>query len=219
MSGDLTCLATLCLRQRLSVCTGSVTCISSVPDLVRHQPAPIPDALPGQKPSESATWRQLARLSSASSSAQKESEAASWQLLTGHVSGHLKLWQGSEQSPLQALAVIRAAPNSPVKSLIILHQLHLVCSAHDNGQVRLYTIPHQPEELQFLPFQQAAERQRLPTVTMASTSFEAHKSGLQQCVAGDTGLVTVGAFGSIMVWPEAELRSIAHRASLRLPGR
>lgn len=74
-------------------------------------------------------------------------------------------------------------------------------------------------ELQVLPSQQTGEGQPLHLLSLASTSFEAHRSGLQMCVVGDSGLVSVGAFGSIMVWPEAELRSVAHAAGLRLVGR
>ncbi len=223
------------------MCAGSVTCISPVPDLVKHQPLPSSSfPLPSQKASEAATWQRLTRLSS-TSPAQKRTEASTWQLLTGHVSGHLKLWQGSQQNLLQALAVIRAVGDSPVKSLVVLQQLQVVCSAHATGQIMLCVMPDQPAELQVLPsqqvskgqplpfqqagegqpllFQQAGEGQPLHLLPLASTSFEAHRSGLQMCVAGDSGLVSVGAYGSIMVWPEAELRSVAHAAGLSLTGR
>jgi len=198
---------------------GSVTCISPVPDLVKYQSLPSSSfPLPRQKSSEAATSQRLTRLSSASPG-QKQTEVATWQLLTGHVSGHLKLWQGSQQNLLQALAVIRAVGDSPVKSLVILQQLQAVCSAHANGQIMLCIMPDQSAELQVLPSQQAGEGQALHLLSLASTRFEAHRSGLQMCVAGDSGLVSVGAFGSIMVWPEAELRSAAHAAGLRLAGR
>ena len=88
-------------------------------------------------------------------------------------------------------------------------------------------MPDQSAELQVLPSQQAGEGQPLPfwqagegqplhLLPLASASFEAHRSGLHMCVARDSGLVSVGAFGSIMVWPEAELRSAAHAAGLQL---
>ena len=216
--------------QSPSVHAGSVTCISPVPDLVKHQPLPSSSfPLPSQKASEAATWQRLTRLSS-TSHGQKQTEAATWQLLTGHVSGHLKLWQGSQQNLLQALAVIKAVGDSPVKSLVVLQQLQVVCSAHANGQIMLCVMPDQPAELQVLPSQQAGEGQPLPfqqagegqplhLLPLASTCFEAHRSGLQMCVAGDSGLVSVGAHGSIMAWPEAALRSAAHAAGIQLAGR
>ncbi len=238
--------------QSPSVHAGSVTCISPVPDLVKHQPLPSSSfPLPSQKASEAATWQRLTRLSS-TSHGQKQTEAATWQLLTGHVSGHLKLWQGSQQNLLQALAVIKAVGDSPVKSLVVLQQLQVVCSAHANGQIMLCVMPDQSAELQGLPSQQAGEGQPLPfqqagegqplpfqqagegqplpfqqagegqplhLLPLASTCFEAHRSGLQMCVAGDSGLVSVGAHGSIMAWPEAALRSAAHAAGIQLAGR
>lgn len=198
---------------------GSVTCISPVPDIVKHQPLPSSSfPLPSQKPSEAATWQRLTRLSSTPPS-QKQTDAASWQLLTGHVSGHLTLWQGSQQNLLQALAIIRAVGNSPVKSLVVLEQLQAVCSAHANGQIMLCVMPDQSAGLQVLPSQQAGEGQALHLLPLASTCIEAHRSGLQVCVEGDLGLVSVGALGSITVWPEAELRSVAHAAGLQLAGR
>ncbi len=209
---------------------GAVTCISPIPDSVKYQPLPSSSfPLPSQKPSEAATWQQLTRLSS-TTPGQKQTDAATWQLLTGHVSGHLKLWQGSQQNLLQALAVIRAMGDSPVKSLVVLPQLQVVCSAHANGQIMLCVMPDQSAELQALRTQQAGEGQPLPSqqagegqalhlLPLASTCLEAHRSGLQMCVAGDSGLVSVGAHGSIMVWPEAELRSAAHTAGLQLAAR
>ncbi|DBB01412.1 TPA: hypothetical protein ACH3X1_000077 [Trebouxia sp. C0004] len=209
---------------------GAVTCIAPVPDLVRHQPLPSSAfPLPSQKVSEAAIWQRLTRLSSTSPD-QKQPKAATWQLLTGHVSGHLKLWQGSQQNLLQPLAVIRAVGDSPVKSLVILQQLQAVCSAHANGQIMLCVMPDQLAELQGLPSQQAGDGQPLPSqptgegqplhlLPLASTRFQAHRSGLRMCVAGDSGLVSVGAFGSMMVWPEAELRSVAHAAGLCLTDR
>lgn len=216
--------------QSPSVHAGSVTCITPVPDLAINQPLPSSSfPLPSQKPSEAATWQRLTRLSS-TSHGQEQTKVATWQLLTGHVSGHLKLWQGSQQNLLQALAVIRAVGDSPVKSLVVLQQLKVVCSAHANGQIMLCVMPDQPAELQVLPSQQAGEGQPLPfqqagegqplhLLPLPSTSFKAHRSGLQMCVAGDSGLVSVGAYGSIIVWPEAELRSVAHAAGLQLAGR
>ena len=198
---------------------GAVTCISPVPDLVKHQPLPSSSfPLPSQKASEAATWQRLTLLSS-TSPGQQQTEVATWQLLTGHVSGHLKVWQGSQQNLLQALAIIRAVGDSPVKSLVVLQQLQAVCSAHANGQIMLCVMPDQSAELQALPSQQAGEGQPLHVLPLASTRFEAHRSGLHMCVAGDSGLVSVGALGSIMVWPEAELRSVAHAAGLQLAGR
>lgn len=184
---------------------GSVTCIAPVPDLVRCQSCIASSS--SQSPS------------STSLPSQKTSDAATWQLLTGHMTGHMKLWQASQQNPLQALAIIRAACSSPVMSLVTLPHLFLICTAHASGHITLHVISDQSEKQQILPFQQPDEGQHLPTIMLPFSGFEAHKSGLQQCVEGDTGLVSIGAFGSITVWPEAELRSTAHSTGLALPGR
>lgn len=180
--------------------TGCITCICAVPHLVQHESPYFT-----QDPS------------STSESGRKPVAIDTWQLLTGHTSGHMRLWQASQQNPLQTLAIIRAAANSPVKSLVILRNLHLICSAHAAGYITLHIIPEQPQKQASLV--QQADQTSLPSLLLASSSFEAHKSGLQQCVEGDTGLVSVGAFGSIMVWPEAELRSTVNNAGFMLPGR
>ena len=48
---------------------------------------------------------------------------------------------------------------------------------------------------------------------------QAHKSGLQHLVGGEVGLVSLGTFGSIMLWPVAELRALAETSGLLLPSR
>ena len=152
------------------------------------------------------------RGSTLSATTQKLAAQQPGQLLTGHVSGHMKLWSTSQQSPVQALAVIRAVSNSPVRSLVILPDLSLICSAHTDGQIVLQQIPAESQR-QLLPVPQEGAA-TLPSVMLPLSSIQAHKSGLQQCVAGYTGLISVGAFGSIMAWPEAELRSLAFQDRL-----
>ena len=124
----------------------------------------------------------------------------------------MKLWQASHQEPLQALAIIRAARNSPVQSLVLLPGLHLICSCHLDGHIALFITPDPSSPHQCLPAYQIDGS--LPILTLPSAVFEAHKSGLQQCVAGYTGLVSLGAFGSIMVWPRAELQGMLSNAGL-----
>ena len=50
-------------------------------------------------------------------------------------------------------------------------------------------------------------------------AVQAHKSGLQHLVGGEVGLVSLGTFGSIMLWPVAELRALAENSGLLLPNR
>ena len=47
--------------------------------------------------------------------------------------------------------------------------------------------------------------------------LQTHRSGLVQAVGGDSGVITRGCFGTITLWPEAELRSLAEAAGFVLP--
>ena len=47
--------------------------------------------------------------------------------------------------------------------------------------------------------------------------LQTHRSGLVQAVGGDSGVITRGRFGTITLWPEAELRSLAEAAGFVLP--
>ena len=169
---------------------GFASCITAVPELLQT---------PGSSATQSHTSTHLPE--------QKQT----WQMLTGHASGHMKLWQATDQDPLQALAVIRAARNSPVQSLVMLTKLNLICSAHSDGHISLFVTPEHSAHLWLPSFQ---IDNHLPALNLPSASFEAHKSGLRQCMAGDTGLVSLGAFGSIMVWPEAELKAVVSSGGL-----
>ena len=50
-----------------------------------------------------------------------------------------------------------------------------------------------------------------------SCVLQTHRSGLVQAVGGDSGVITRGRFGTITLWPEAELRSLAEAAGFVLP--
>ena len=47
--------------------------------------------------------------------------------------------------------------------------------------------------------------------------LQAQKGGLVHAVGSGSAIVTSGRFGSIMLWPEAELRSVAEAAGFVLP--
>ena len=175
---------------------GYCTCIAAVPELLQ-----TPTSAPAQTPTSPSLPLRC-----------KPPGPATWQMLTGHRTGHLKLWQASHQEPLQALAIIRPARNSPVQSLVVLPSLHLICSAHLDGYIALYITPSPSSPHQCIPAHQIDGS--LPALILPSAVFEAHRSGLQQCVAGDTGLVSLGAFGSIMVWPRTELQGMLGNAGL-----
>lgn len=173
---------------------GYCTCIAPVPELLLTSSlvqTPTPASLaPSHKPPASATW----------------------QMLTGHRLGHVQLWQASHQGPLQALAIIRAPRSSPVQSLVVLQDLHLICSGHLDGHIALHITPRSASAHQCIPPCQVDGS--LPALTLPTATFEAHRSGLQNCVAGDSGLVSLGALGSIMVWPRAELQGMLSNAGL-----
>lgn len=47
--------------------------------------------------------------------------------------------------------------------------------------------------------------------------MQAHRSGMVTAIGANTGIITCGIFGSVMWWPEAELRSSVVAAGMRLP--
>ena len=190
-----TCLVSLS-RAHGCLHAGCCTCIAAVPELLQ-----TPTSAPAQTPTPPSS--QLSY---------KPPGSASWQMLTGHRTGHVKLWQASYQERLQALAVITPSRNSPVQSLVVLPSLHLICLGHLDGHIALYIIPDPSSPHQCIPAHQIDGS--LPALPLPSAAFEAHRSGLQQCVAGDTGLLSLGALGSIMVWPRAELQSTLSNAGL-----
>ena len=53
---------------------------------------------------------------------------------------------------------------------------------------------------------------------MVVQTLQAHRSGMVLAIGANSGIVTCGIFGSIMWWPEAELRSSLEAAGLSLPG-
>lgn len=55
-------------------------------------------------------------------------------------------------------------------------------------------------------------------VLYCATPLQAHRSGLVLAIGANTGIITCGIFGSVMWWPEAELRSTFQAAGLSLPG-
>ena len=184
-----------------SLRAGYCTCIAAMPE-----PLQTPTPAPAQTPTLSSFL-----------STYKQPGSAIWQMLTGHRSGHLKLWQASHQEPFQALAVIRAARSSPVQSLVVLPDLHLICLGHRDGHIVLYLTPEPSSAHQCIPAYQSEGS--LPALALPTAAFQAHKSGLRQCVAGDTGLVSLGALGSIMVWPKSELQAVLNTAGLIASGR
>lgn len=46
---------------------------------------------------------------------------------------------------------------------------------------------------------------------------QAHRSALACAVGGSIGVISAGVFGSIMLWPEAEIRSLAEAQGFMLP--
>lgn len=52
---------------------------------------------------------------------------------------------------------------------------------------------------------------------MPHISQQAHRGGLAHAVGFGSAIVTAGMYGTITMWPEAELRSIAEAAGFVLP--
>ena len=51
----------------------------------------------------------------------------------------------------------------------------------------------------------------------ACVVMQAHRSALACAVGGSIGVISAGVFGSIMLWPEAEIRSMAEAQGFMLP--
>ena len=54
---------------------------------------------------------------------------------------------------------------------------------------------------------------------MAASVMQAHRGGLVQASGSGATMVTASRYGTVILWPEAELRSIAEGAGFVLPSR
>ncbi|KAL0047223.1 hypothetical protein WJX82_010034 [Trebouxia sp. C0006] len=135
-----------------------------------------------------------------------------WQLLTAHENGQMQVWEASTGMLYPVLRIGTAGPAA--RCLVLCQSLGILATAHADGKLFL----------RLLPRLQAGEG---PTVTAGepvqtlskdpTALIQAHRSAMVSAVGANAGLITCGIFGSIMWWPEAELRSCVEAAGMRLP--
>ena len=135
-----------------------------------------------------------------------------WQMLTGHDSGEVKVWQQSGGSPLQPLLVLASLNHSPVRSLVVMDQV--LCCAHADGQLTLYIMQ---SELQAAAPE--ADQNSLPALALPHAVFQAHFQGLSQCVKCVVGLMSVGVSGTILMWSEDQVKSLLHQGAVHAEAR
>ena len=139
-------------------------------------------------------------------------DAATWQLLTGHESGQVKLWVASEGRSLQHLARFAAPTFSPVRSLILLGDLHLLCFAHADGHLALHIIPHHPVQVTPLEPQDADD---VLVVTLQHAVCQLHQEGLVQCVKSADGMISLATSGMIQIWSQHRLARMVEQCGLQ----
>ncbi|BDA45524.1 probable serine/threonine-protein kinase CTR1 at C-terminar half [Coccomyxa sp. Obi] len=140
-----------------------------------------------------------------------------WQLMTAHECGRCQLWDISS-GQLQPVALL-GSPTHPAKALLLCEEIGLWGTAHTDGSIIL----------RLLPTGDADERHTLtvdpngpvPALNIPHfrAPFCAHRGGLAHAVGSGASVVTAGVYGSIVFWPEAELRSVAEAVGFVLPNR
>lgn len=136
-----------------------------------------------------------------------------WQILTGHHSGAVKVWQQFGGTPLQPLLVLAPPTKSPVRSLVVMDD-QLLCCAHANGQLTLY-IMQSPLQ----PATPKTDQDVLPALTLKHAVCQAHCQGLTQCLRCVVGLMSVGVSGTILMWPKDQIRRLLQLGVVRAEAR
>ncbi|KAK9845513.1 hypothetical protein WJX81_008391 [Elliptochloris bilobata] len=139
-----------------------------------------------------------------------------WQLLTAHEAGQCQLWHDGGDG-LRPVAII-GSRCIPARSVVVCEGMGLWAAAHADGSVLLRMLPagHINERHTI-----ALERDAPPVVIDDSefcAPFTAHHSGLVCAAGGEVGVVTASARGTVVLWPEAELRGMSEAAGFVLPG-
>lgn len=125
-----------------------------------------------------------------------------WQILTGHHSGAVKVWQQFGGFPLQPLLVLAPPTRSPVRSLVVMDD-QLLCCAHASEQLSLYVM-----QSLLQPATPQADEDTLPALTLKHAVYQAHCQGLTQCVRCVMGLMSVGISGTILMWRKDQIKGL-----------
>ncbi|DBA69568.1 TPA: hypothetical protein ACH3X2_012650 [Trebouxia sp. C0005] len=135
-----------------------------------------------------------------------------WQLLTAHENGQMQVWEASIGMLCPVLRIGTAGPAA--RCLVLCKSLGILATAHADGKLFLRLLP----QLKAGEGPTVTAGEPVQTLTKDPTALiQAHRSGMVSVVGANAGLITCGVFGSIMWWPEAELRSCVEAAGMRLP--
>ncbi|DBB01174.1 hypothetical protein WJX77_003342 [Trebouxia sp. C0004] len=135
-----------------------------------------------------------------------------WQLLTAHENGQMQVWEASTGMLCPVLRIGTAGPAA--RCLVVCKSLGILATAHADGKLFVRLLP----QLQAGEGPTVTAGEPVQTLSKDPTALvQAHRSGMVSAVGANAGLITCGVFGSIMWWPEAELRSCVKAAGMRLP--
>ena len=143
-----------------------------------------------------------------STRAHANSSVNSWQLITGHSNGHVTLWALPSDTPMHPLAVLETFRSSPVKSMLPLRDHQLLCCGHADGYLTFYSIP---DDTNPIATAQQPDASGLPCLKLQQTEHQAHRTGLGQCIMSCNGLLTLGTSGTILMWPQHQIGTIAEQ--------
>ncbi|KAK9862943.1 hypothetical protein WJX84_012116 [Apatococcus fuscideae] len=140
-----------------------------------------------------------------------DSSSSVWQLVTAHSNGQIQVWDPSLGSIKPVLRI--GDPGSSCRDLILCESMGLLCSAHVDGSLIMRILPAMDQRDFTVPI----ESSNITTLTSKVATIKAHRSALACAVGGSIGVISAGVFGSIMLWPEAEIRSLAEAQGFMLP--
>lgn len=170
----------------------------------------------------------------------------SWQLLTGHDNGQLLVWNAAADRLVPACKL--GEPGSAVRGAASLDAWGLVCTAHANGEIALFSRPAQASDWGGGALSGALSSAASHALASASSSthsscagavgglpasatpvgiacvrprrlvLRAHRGGITAAGGSSSGLVTASSQGTLRLWRAADLAREADKAGLVLGG-
>ncbi|KAL3162493.1 hypothetical protein ABBQ32_010154 [Trebouxia sp. C0010 RCD-2024] len=137
----------------------------------------------------------------------------STQVVSAHDNGQVQVWDMSTGFLQPVLRMGLVGPSA--RCLVVCKSLGIFATAHADGKLYLRALPDL--EAGGSPTVIIGEQ---PVGTLSdgpAAIIQAHRSGMVSAIGANTGIITCGIFGSVMWWPEAELRSSVEGADIRLP--
>eukprot|EP01025_Chloroclados_australasicus_P031072 TRINITY_DN3136_c1_g1_i4.p1 TRINITY_DN3136_c1_g1~~TRINITY_DN3136_c1_g1_i4.p1 ORF type:complete len:1377 (-),score=137.85 TRINITY_DN3136_c1_g1_i4:366-4496(-) len=141
-------------------------------------------------------------------------------VLTGHENGQILVWDtkyysSTPESTFRPILKV-GQPCSPIRGLVLLEQLGIVCAGHADGELQLRRFSSSMDK--FLPGGKRGSSNthdnKVTVIHPRVAKIQAHRNGMALCVGGGDMIITAGWFGTVRQFPEAYLRSELEQAQI-----